>query len=73
MSGNVWEWVWDIYGSYPSGSQTDPHGAASGSSRVRRGGGWDNVADYCTVSYRYYSDATFTAGFVGFRLVRVSP
>ena len=37
MSGNVYEW-WDIYGSYPSGSQTNPTGANSGSYRVARGG-----------------------------------
>lgn len=73
MSGNVWEWVWDIYGSYPSGSQTDPHGAASGSYRVERGGGWSNDADICAVSYRSFGNATGSNHVLGFRLVRVSP
>ncbi|PKN76216.1 MAG: transcriptional regulator [Candidatus Cloacimonetes bacterium HGW-Cloacimonetes-2] len=73
MSGNVWEWVWDIYGSYPSGSQTNPTGANSGSDRVRRGGSWHNYADYCTVSYRNYDDATYSSPDIGFRCVRVSP
>ncbi|MDD2229281.1 MAG: formylglycine-generating enzyme family protein [Candidatus Cloacimonetes bacterium] len=52
MSGNVYEWNWDIYGNYPSGSQTNPHGATSGSYRVRRGGSWSDHAILCTVSYR---------------------
>ena len=73
MSGNVFEWVWDIYGSYPSGSQTNPTGANSGSSRVRRGGGWLYDADYCTVSLRDYSNATYSGDDLGFRCVRVSP
>ncbi|HPV15028.1 MAG TPA: formylglycine-generating enzyme family protein, partial [Candidatus Cloacimonadota bacterium] len=71
MSGNVWEWVWDIYGSYPSGAQTDPHGANSGSYRVIRGGGWFDHSDSCTVSYRSYKDATYAGSFIGFRICRV--
>ena len=73
MSGNVWEWTWDIYGSYPSGTQTNPHGATSESYRVVRGGGWNVTANGCRVSYRTYSDATDGNYGIGFRLCRVSP
>ncbi len=74
MSGNVWEWNWDIYGSYPVSAQTNPHGAFSGSFRVYRGGCWDYNATFCTVSNRY-SDfyATIRAVNIGFRLCRTSP
>ena len=53
MSGNVWEWCGDRYGSYSSSSQTNPTGANSGSDRVNRGGSWYNYARFCRSSYRY--------------------
>ena len=38
MSGNVDEWVSDLYGPYSSDPQTNPTGSVSGSARVVRGG-----------------------------------
>lgn len=69
MSGNVWEWVWDIYGSYPSGNQTNPTGPTSGSHRVFRGGDWSNDANSCTVSFRNADFATST--YLGFRVISI--
>jgi formylglycine-generating enzyme len=66
MSGNVWEWCKDLYGDYGATAQTNPQGAASGSSRVLRGGGWFSSAVYCRLSSRFYSapyDSNVSGGF----------
>jgi formylglycine-generating enzyme required for sulfatase activity len=68
MHGNVWEWVQDWYGDYPTGSVTDPVGPKSGSGRVVRGGGWDGGARNCrSGSRRRISPDDRYADF-GFRL-----
>jgi formylglycine-generating enzyme required for sulfatase activity len=70
MHGNVWEWCWDLYSSYASGPQTDPAGGSSGSVRVRRGGGWNDVGGCVRSAFRNYSAPTVRLPDLGFRLVR---
>lgn len=69
MHGNVWEWCSDWYGDYPSAAQTNPTGAATGSDRVCRGGGWANLTRYCRSAYRSLYYPAFRNAFSGFRLV----
>ena len=66
MSGNVYEWCNDWYGSYQSYSQTNPTGPSTGEGRVLRGGSW--IDRYVRVSYRitYAPDDRYDYG--GLRL-----
>lgn len=68
MSGNVWEWCQDRYGSYSSSSQTNPIGPSSGSDRVTRGGCSDCEASTCRVSRRSGSSPDYGHGYDGLRL-----
>ena len=68
MSGNVWEWCWDWYGSISS--DTADAGPASGSFRCLRGGSWSYYADFARVADRSYDYPYHRISRYGFRLVR---
>ncbi|GBU22533.1 hypothetical protein R80B4_02443 [Fibrobacteres bacterium R8-0-B4] len=74
MSGNVYEWVSDLYGVYSSSAQTNPAGPSWGIYRVYRGGSWLYGARHCRVSNRnyHYPEDTRLPG-TGFRLASTSP
>jgi len=58
INGNVWEWNFDWSPSY------------IGTSRVARGGSWDDSAQYLRVGYWDYWQRDFEANFIGFRFAR---
>jgi formylglycine-generating enzyme required for sulfatase activity len=71
MLGNVWEWVNDWYGTYPSSAQTNPTGPVSASSyRVLRGGAWTYATGYVRSSYRSTGTPGNTRYSLGFRVAR---
>jgi len=72
MSGNVWEWCGDCYGSYSSSAQTNPY-KNSGSGRVYRGGSWYCDAAFTRVANRSYFSLSSTNYGLGFRIARTVP
>ncbi len=69
MNGNVWEWCWDWYGSYPSIAQNNPLGSNSGTYRVIRGGCYSSYAILLTTASRGgWFEPTYTYGTIGFRV-----
>lgn len=67
MSGNVWEWCSDIFGTYGKDSVTDPVGAIIGDLHSIRGGGIHN-SPACDLSFRVgHTNNKVQA--IGFRIV----
>ena len=72
MHGNVWERCLDWYGTSP-GAVSDPAGASSGASRVKRGGSWNDLASSCRSAIRIdiYPDGRISI--FGFRAAMTLP
>lgn len=73
MSGNVWEWVEDVYHNTYDGAPTDGSAwidMSQTSNRVRRGGAWTADPTNCRTANRASSDPTTKNSSFGFRLAR---
>lgn len=77
LSGNVNEWVWDMYDAYPAGPLlVDPVGPDDGSlepDRMLRGGSVDDAAVLARNAARNWLPPRSTALTTGVRLVRTAP
>ncbi len=71
MYGNVWEWCEDGYGSYPFDSVTDPVAPSPDGRRVRRGGSWNSVSQFCRSANRNWNAHDYRDRIIGFRLCLV--
>ena len=71
MAGNVWEWCLNTY-EHPEGPESlriDD----SNTSRVLRGGSWNNVPVDLRVSFRIWDYAVNRNNSIGFRLAQDIP
>lgn len=73
MSGNVWEWTQDWYGTLGSSAVVDPVGAASGTYRSYRGGSWVHDPSVARLAYRGIGVPSVSYYDLGFRLARTVP
>ncbi len=80
MHGNVWEWCWDVYGSYPAQPLKNPRGPkrllpAGSESRVLRGGSFFDSPEDLRSARRVGGrpEGWGRRRAVGFRCVRVPP
>ena len=70
MHGNVFEWCWDLYGTYMSSAQTNPIGAAFGTERILRGGAWSSRGLNIRSAYRFNASPANANPIYGFRLAQ---
>lgn len=73
MHGNVSEWCKDWFAEdyYSQSPSANPTGPSTGLLRVKRGAGWDNLAQYLRSANRGRDGPVFRRNDIGFRLVRI--
>jgi formylglycine-generating enzyme required for sulfatase activity len=71
MHGNVWEWCADWFAEdyYAHSPGKDPTGPPTGTSRVLRGGSWNNGGQLCRAAYRFGREPGFRFYSIGVRVV----
>ena len=70
MLGNVWEWCWDTYKTYPDSPEKLDPGKDWTKIRVIRGGNWYLEPDACRAAARTRLGVTSKGNMLGFRVVR---
>ena len=74
MSGNVWQWCYDVYDekAYDNreGSANDPVIESGSELRVIRGGSWRDSAAFARVATRHSNSPDYHDGKIGFRVAR---
>ena len=70
MSGNLWEWCHDNYGTYPTGEIYNPTGIVQGSKKVFRGGDWAEHPFSLRSARRGSRVPSFSSNRIGFRAAR---
>ena len=73
MTGNVWEWVWDIWNPYPTIVETGPTGVSTADSQIYRGGSWWGSPRSIRLAYRARGEPGSRLLFLGFRVARSVP
>jgi formylglycine-generating enzyme required for sulfatase activity/5-hydroxyisourate hydrolase-like protein (transthyretin family) len=68
MAGNVYEWCWDRFAAYDLNDLSNPRGPNSGTSRILRGGAWNDTAAMSRVARRLSTTPIQKQNNIGFRL-----
>jgi formylglycine-generating enzyme required for sulfatase activity len=70
MSGNVWEWCWDLHNAYPDEAVSNPDGGEGGRTRIIRGGACVVNRNLLRVTFRVSYAAGYKAESLGFRIAQ---